>query len=116
VTASDLGIGVSNTYDVLDKLKTQTNAASEVTTLTYDLLGRHACNRRLQNVLYHWARIAIQKDARCRARYEALRARGHSWARALRTIADHLLHVACAMLKTGTLYDSNHRAEATQST
>ena len=52
-----------------------------------------------------WARIAIQKDARCRAKYEALRARGLSWARALRSVADHLLYVACAMLKAGTLYD-----------
>ena len=72
------------------------------------VVRRRACNRRLQNVLYHWARIAIQKDARCRARYEALRARGHSWARALRSLADHLLYVACAMLKAGTLYDPDH--------
>ena len=50
------------------------------------VVRRRACNRRLQNVAYHWARIAIQKDARCRARYEALRARGQSWARALRSI------------------------------
>lgn len=80
------------------------------------VVRRHACNRRLQNVLYHWARIAIQKDAGCRARYEALRARGHSWARALRAVADHLLYVACAMLKTGTLYDANHPPQAAKST
>jgi transposase len=80
------------------------------------VVRRYACNRRLQNVLYHWARIAIQKDARCRARYQALRARGHSWARALRAVADHLLYVACAMLKAGTQYDPNHGAQATQST
>jgi transposase len=77
---------------------------------------RLACNRRLRNALYHWARVAIQKDARCRAKYDALRARGHSWARALRTIADHLLYVACAMLKAGTLYDPHHGAEAAKST
>lgn len=76
------------------------------------VVRRHACSRRLQNVLYHWARIAIQKDARCRARYQALRARGCSWARALRTVADHLLYVACAMLKAGTLYDPNHGVQA----
>jgi transposase len=80
------------------------------------VVRRRACNRRLQNVFYHWARIAIQKDARCRARYDALRARGHSWARALRTVADHLLYVACAMLNAGTLYDPNHAAEATKTT
>lgn len=72
------------------------------------VVRRHACNRRLRNALYHWARNAIQKDARIRAKYEALRARGHSWARALRGVADHLLYVACAMLKAGTLYEPNH--------
>jgi transposase len=77
---------------------------------------RLACNRRLRNGLYHWARVAIQKDARCRAKYDALRAKGHSWARALRTIADHLLYVACAMLEAGTLYDPHHGAEAAKST
>jgi transposase len=80
------------------------------------VVRRRACNRRLRNAFYHWARIAIQKDARCRAKYEALRARGKSWGRALRTIADHLLYVACAMLKAGTLYDANHGAEAAKST
>jgi transposase len=76
------------------------------------VVRRHACNRRLQNVLYHWARIAIQKDARCRARYEALRARGHSWARALRTVADHLLYVACAMLVGLSMTDPRWRQSA----
>ena len=37
-------------------------------------------------------------------RYEALRTRGHTHGRALRSVADRLLAVACAMLKTGTLY------------
>ena len=36
--------------------------------------------------------------------YEALRTRGHTHGRALRSVADRLLAVACAMLKTGTLY------------
>lgn len=76
------------------------------------VVRRLACNRRLQNALYHWARVAIQNDARCRAKYEALRTRGHSWARALRSVADHLLYIACAMLKAGTLYHPNHAAEA----
>lgn len=79
------------------------------------VVRRLACNRRLRNALYHWARNAIQKDARIRAKYEALRARGQSWARALRTIADHLLYIACAMLRSGTLYDKNHGSEAIKS-
>jgi transposase len=66
---------------------------------------RQACHRRLRNALYHWARTAIQHDALSRARYAALRARGHSHGRALRAVGDRLLAVACAMLRTGTLYD-----------
>jgi transposase len=80
------------------------------------VVRRLACSRRLQNAFYHVARIAIKEDARCRAKYQALRARGHSWARALRTVADHLLYIACAMLKAGTLYDPNHAPEATKPT
>jgi len=80
------------------------------------VVRRLACNRRLRNALYHWARLAIQQDARCRAKYEALRARGHSWARALRGVADRLLYVACAMLKAGTLYDANNGSEAIKPT
>lgn len=80
------------------------------------VVRRRACSPRLQNALYHVARSAIKDDARCRARYHALRARGHSWARSLRSIADHLLYVACAMLKAGTLYDPNHATEAMKPT
>ncbi|MXW07960.1 MAG: hypothetical protein F4Z87_07585 [Gammaproteobacteria bacterium] len=54
--------------------------------------------------IYHWARVVAQRDPTCRQRYQALRARGHTHGRALRSVADRLLAVACAMLKTGTLY------------
>ena len=57
--------------------------------------------------VYHWARVAAQVDPVCRQRYEALRTRGHTYGRALRSVADRLLAVACAMLKTGTLYQRN---------
>ena len=80
------------------------------------VVRRLACNRRLRNACYHWARNAIKNDARCRAKYDALRARGKSWGRALRSIADHLLYVACAMLEAGTLYDANHGTELVNST
>jgi transposase len=72
------------------------------------VVRRYACNRRLECAVHHWARCAIQNDPVYRAKYDAMRARGHSWGRALRGIADRLLNVACAMLKTGTLYDPNH--------
>lgn len=66
---------------------------------------RRASNRRLNDALYHWARIAIQHDARSRSKYAACRERGHSHGRALRTVADRLLHVACAMLRRSALYN-----------
>lgn len=66
---------------------------------------RRACSRALRNALYHWARVAAQVDPHWKARYAALRARGHSHGRACRGIADRLLKVAIAMLKSQTLYD-----------
>ena len=39
----------------------------------------------------------------------ALRKRGKSHGRALRTLADRLLAMACAMLKSQTLFDPNRR-------
>lgn len=69
------------------------------------VVRRQACHDRLANAMYHWARVATQYDPRSRAKYAALRARGHSHGRALRSIADRLLNVACAMLKTGTIFN-----------
>jgi transposase len=66
---------------------------------------RQACHMRLRTAIYHWARVAIQHDELSKRRYRALRKRGHSHGRALRTVADRLLAVACAMLRTGTLFD-----------
>jgi len=65
-------------------------------------LARH---HRIANAVYHWARVAVQHDSRSREKYDALRKRGHNHARALRSVGDRLLGVACAMLKAGTLYD-----------
>ena len=68
-------------------------------------IRRLAVQHELRNGLYHWARVAAQHDPLSKARYRALRARGYSRGRALRTVGDRLLAVACAMLKNGTLYD-----------
>ena len=62
---------------------------------------RHACNPRLRNAMYHWARVAVQRDP-------ISRARGHSYARALRSVSDRLLCVACSMLRNRTLFDPQH--------
>jgi transposase len=66
---------------------------------------RLACHPRLANAVYHWARVAVQHDDKSRAKYTALRQRGHSHGRALRSVADRLLAVACAMLKTRTAFN-----------
>ena len=76
------------------------------------VVRRRASQRRLVNAVYHWSRTAIQHDPVRRAKYDALRARGHSHGRALRSVADRLLAVACAMLRTGTLFDPHHATAA----
>jgi hypothetical protein len=63
--------------------------------------------------LYHWARVAVQHDQRSRVKYAALRCRGHSHGRALRSVADRLLNVARAMLKTGTTFNPSLAAQKT---
>jgi transposase len=69
---------------------------------------RQACHMRLRTAVYHWARVAIQHDELSRRRYAALRQRGHSHGRALRSVADRLLAVACAMLARRTLFDPDY--------
>jgi len=73
------------------------------------VLMRQACHLRLRTAVYHWARVAIQHDELSRQRYGQLRKRGHSHGRALRTIGDRLLAVACAMLKTHSLFEPDHK-------
>ena len=58
--------------------------------------------------MFYWARTAIRDDARCRSHYQRLRQR-HGYARALRTVADRLLAVLIAMLRSGTVYDPTRR-------
>ena len=72
------------------------------------VLRRLAAHVRLANAIYHWARVAVQHDPRSRAKYAALRSRGHGHARALRSVADRLLAVACAMLQNQTNFDPKH--------
>jgi transposase len=80
------------------------------------VVRRQACHDRLANALYHWARVAVQHDPRSRAKYAELRKRGCTHGRALRTVADRNLSVACAMLNTGTLFDPALQAEKNKKT
>ena len=75
------------------------------------VLRRYACNRRLQNALHHWARVAAQHDPVSKQRYLELRGRGHSHARALRTVGDRLLGLLCVLLQRQVLYDPDHRRQ-----
>jgi transposase len=69
------------------------------------VVRRYACNKRLANAVYHWARTATQHDPISKAKYATLRARGKTHGHALRIVADRLLNVACAMLRTGTPFN-----------
>lgn len=73
---------------------------------------RHACPHRLRTAVYHWARVAVLNDCHSRNRYSALRKRGHSNARALRSIGSRLIGVACTMLQTGELFDKDRMPQA----
>jgi transposase len=66
---------------------------------------RYAAHARLHNTVYHWARVATQRDPKSRARYAALRRRGHTHGRAIRGVADRLLALACILLQRQTLFD-----------
>lgn len=71
---------------------------------------RYACNQRLRNALYHWARVSIQNDDHSRAHYHRLRQKGHSHGRALRGVVDRLLAMLVSMLRSGSSYDPQHRS------
>src|SRR5215210_6857107 len=76
------------------------------------VLMRYAAQVRLRNAVFHWARVAVLNDPKCRSRYAALRARGHSYGRALRGVGDRLLGVACVLLQRGMLFDPDYGSSA----
>ncbi|MGI4944610.1 MAG: hypothetical protein ACRYHQ_29310 [Janthinobacterium lividum] len=66
---------------------------------TYIVIMRHAAQAWLRQAMFHWAQTAVQHGPKSRGRYEALKAHGHSYGRALCGVADRLLGVACIQLK-----------------
>lgn len=80
------------------------------------VIMRQSCNERLRNAFYHWSRVSTQHDPRSKLHYANLRAKGHSHGRALRGVADRLLSVLFAMLRTGTTYDPARRCQVTTTT
>lgn len=65
---------------------------------------RRACNHLLREALHHWGRIAAMNDPAAKARMAELRARGHTFGRAVRQLVDGLLRVMFAALRSGEPY------------
>jgi transposase len=70
------------------------------------VMMRRTSNGLLRNAALNWSRNAVRHDLRCRTRFAELVARGKTKAHAHRIVVDHLLRVACAMLRAGTTYDA----------
>jgi transposase len=70
---------------------------------------RRGCNPRLRQALFYWSRASVRWDPHSSAHYATLREAGHGHARALRGVADRLLHLLIVMLRNGTLYDPERR-------
>ena len=79
---------------------------------SHRVVQRRACNTRLAEAMFHWAANAILKDPAARAQYERLRKAGHSRGRSLRGVADRLLAMLMAMLRSGEVYDPGKRLAA----
>lgn len=76
---------------------------------------RYACHAPLREALFHWAQCSIRArggDQAAREYYTRLRAKGHSHARALRSVGDRWLRILVSMLKSRTLYDPTRFAVA----
>jgi transposase len=70
---------------------------------------RRACNGRLRNAVVNSSGVHIQEDIRAKQIYARLRSKGNSHSRALRGVADRLLHLLCVLLNSDQLYDPNRR-------
>ena len=68
------------------------------------VLMRRACNQRLRNAMFHFARCAMTKDPNWRTQAAELRARGLSVGATHRVLADRLLRVAVACVRDGEAY------------
>jgi len=69
------------------------------------VLMRRACARRLRNAMHYAANVAVQQVPAWGSLYARIRSRGGSHSRALRQVADKMLKVLTAMIRTGTMFD-----------
>jgi transposase len=75
----------------------------------HDVQMRRACNMRLRNAVHHATMNCIIRNPAMKDHYSRLRSKGHSHGRAIRGVADRLLHRLVSMLRTRTLYDPARR-------
>lgn len=75
---------------------------------------RSASHERFREALYHWARVATQKDPTCKKKYRELRQRGHGYSRALCSVAKRLLAIACSTLTAQTEFDQKNPTKFAQ--
>jgi transposase len=68
---------------------------------------RRICNRRLKTIAHQWAFCSLTRSPGCRALYDARRARGDSYAGALRHVAGRLLTCLRHCLNTAEHYDEH---------
>ena len=68
-------------------------------------------SRKPRTVAIHYHSVSLFVDTASKAKYATLRGRGHSHGRALKSVADRLLNVACAMLKNGTLFNPSLKVQ-----
>jgi transposase len=89
-----------------DRLRSHTGTApvTEASGKRRVVVMRQACNPRLREAVYHWARVSLQRDVHARRYYDRVRARHHGHARALRSLASRWLRTLVAMLTHRTLY------------
>ncbi len=78
------------------------------------VLLRRACNHRVQHAIFHSANVFVQKDPRAKLQYRRLRAKGKTHARALRGVADRMLNLLFALLKSQSCYDPQRRTVPTE--
>ena len=76
---------------------------------TKQVVRRKAVCRRLCDAFHILGGIAIIHDPVSKAKYEALRAKGHGYCRSVRTVCDRLLLVACALLEKRELFDKEFK-------
>ena len=76
---------------------------------TKQVIKRRAVCGNLSDAFHVLGGIAVINDPVSRAKYKALRKKGHGYCRSVRTVFDRLLSVACAILQKRELFDKEFK-------